>query len=108
MDKKQRLNLRSLGQKLQDLVFIGKDGLTENVLNQINDNLYAHELIKIKVQQTVSDEILAYAASLAVKYSEVKNSSKVEVDYCLVKYVHKEVGSKPGMVVYTDYHTIII
>ncbi len=57
---------------------------------------------------TIPDEVLLYAASLAVSHSEAKLSSKVEVDYCLVKYVHKENESKPGMVVYTDYHTIIV
>ena len=41
--KQQRLALRSLAQNLQDLVYIGKDGVSENVLTQINDNLFAHE-----------------------------------------------------------------
>ena len=52
-----RAKLRSLATNLRDLVFIGKEGLTENVIAQINDNLYAHELIKIKVQRSVNDEI---------------------------------------------------
>ena len=52
-----RAKLRSLATNLKDLVYIGKEGLTENVIVQINDNLYAHELIKIKVQRTVVDEI---------------------------------------------------
>lgn len=56
----------------------------------------------------VSDELLFYAATLAKKHSDAKDSSKVEVDYTLVKYVHKEIGAKPGMVVYTDYKTIIV
>ena len=56
----------------------------------------------------VSDEILLYAARLAVKHSQAKNSTKVEVDYTLVKNVHKPAGAKPGMVIYTDYKTIII
>ncbi len=55
-----------------------------------------------------SDEVLYYAATLAKKHSKAKDSSKVEVDYTLVKYVHKESGAKPGMVVYTDYQTIIV
>ena len=65
----------------------------------------SHVIIK---SEEVSDELLYHAAKLAVMHSQGKNSSKVEVDYTLVKYVHKEVGSKPGMVVYTDYHTIIV
>ena len=46
----ERAKLRALSNGLRDLVYIGKDGLTENVIAQINDNLYAHELIKIKAQ----------------------------------------------------------
>lgn len=56
----------------------------------------------------VPDEVLLYAAQLAVKHSQAKNSSHVEVDYTLVKFVHKESGSKPGMVVYTDYNSIVV
>lgn len=58
--------------------------------------------------ERVSDELLYYAATIAKKHSNAKNSSKVEIDYTLVKYVHKEAGAKPGMVVYTDYKTIIV
>lgn len=64
MDKKDRLVLRSLGQKLPDLVYIGKDGLTDNVVIQIKDNLFAHELIKIKVQQSVVDDIREFASNI--------------------------------------------
>lgn len=56
----------------------------------------------------VPDEVLLYAAQIAAKHSQAKNDNRVEVDYTLVKNVHKESGSKPGMVVYTDYHSIII
>lgn len=56
----------------------------------------------------VSDSVLLYAAQLAAQHSQAKDTSRVEVDYTLVKFVHKEAGSKPGMVVYTDYHTIIV
>ncbi len=55
-----------------------------------------------------TDEVIYYAATLAKKHSKAKDSSKVEVDYTLAKYVHKESGAKPGMVVYTDYKTIIV
>lgn len=50
--KEQRIALRSYGQKLPDIVYIGKGDLDESVIKQINDNLYTYELIKIKVQNT--------------------------------------------------------
>lgn len=48
--KQQRTALRSFAQELPDLVYIGKGDLTPNVIKQIKDNLFAHELIKLKVQ----------------------------------------------------------
>lgn len=65
----------------------------------------SHVIIK---DSAPSDEVLYYAAQLAAKHSQAKDLSKVEVDYTLVKFVHKETGAKPGMVVYTDYKTIIL
>ncbi len=56
----------------------------------------------------ISDSTLAKVAKLAVTHSKAKNSSNVPVDYCQVRYVKKPSGSKPGMVIYTDYKTIYI
>ncbi len=47
------------------------------------------------------------AAALAAWYSQGKEGSKVPVDYTPVKYVKKPAGSRPGMVVYTVYQTIL-
>ena len=65
----------------------------------------SHVIIK---SDNPTDEVIEFAAKIAVKHSEAKLSSKVSVDYTLVKYVHKPSGSKPGKVIYTDYKTIII
>jgi len=62
-----RAKLRSLATNLKDLVFIGKEGLSNNVVDQINDNLYAHELIKVKVQRSVVDEIKEMATDIENK-----------------------------------------
>ena len=48
---KQRAFLRGKSNNLPDLVFIGKEGVTPSVLQQLENNLVAHELIKLKVQQ---------------------------------------------------------
>ncbi len=49
----ERAKLISLSHNLKDLVFIGKENVTDTVVAQIKDNLYAHELIKIKVNKNV-------------------------------------------------------
>ena len=46
---KQIAHLRGMAHSLSPVVMIGNDGLTENVLKEIDLNLNAHELIKIQV-----------------------------------------------------------
>ena len=69
---KERATLRSFANNLPDLVFVGKDGVTDNVIKQVVDNLTAHELIKIKVQKSVNDDIKAFA-------NEIEERCKGEV-----------------------------
>lgn len=46
---KQRASLRKEANGLPALYQIGKDGITENVLKQLDDALEANELIKVHV-----------------------------------------------------------
>ena len=63
----ERAKLRSLSTMLKDLVFVGKEGVTDNVVNQINDNLYAHELIKIKVNKNANSTLEEIADDICDK-----------------------------------------
>lgn len=56
----------------------------------------------------IPDTLLVNVAKLAISHSKARNSSNVPVDYCQVRYVKKPRGSKPGMVIYTDYKTIYV
>lgn len=56
----------------------------------------------------VDDQTLTEAAQLAAYYSKASSGSNVPVDFCLVKYVKKPAGAKPGMVIYTDYKTVFV
>lgn len=54
------------------------------------------------------DELtLTQAASLAALHSQAGTGGKVPVDYTRVKFVKKPAGALPGMVIYTDYSTIL-
>ena len=55
---KERATLRGFSNNIPDLVYVGKEGVTENVVKQVLDNLTAHELIKIKVQQNSWERLL--------------------------------------------------
>ena len=46
------------------------------------------------------DKTIEEAAVLAAYYSKAKNTSKVPIDYTLVKNLKKPNGAKPGMVIY--------
>ena len=53
-------------------------------------------------------EVMLEAAQLAAFYSRAKNSAAVPVDYTRRKYVKKPSGANPGMVIYTNQHTLIV
>ena len=55
----------------------------------------------------IDAQTLAEAASLAALHSQASLGGKVPVDYTRVKFVKKPAGALPGMVVYTDYATLI-
>lgn len=48
---KQRSFLKGLAQVTDPSVYIGKNGLTDNVKNEIEVNLEARELVKVKIQE---------------------------------------------------------
>ena len=46
LTSKQRAQLRSLATNLDTIVHVGKDGIGDNLIKQVNDALEARELIK--------------------------------------------------------------
>lgn len=56
----------------------------------------------------VPDSTLVEGATLAAHYSKAKESSKVPVDYTLVKNLKKPNGSNPGMVIYHTNYTMYV
>lgn len=49
INSKQRKYLKSLANRLDTKIIIGKNGISENLLTQIEDTLDANELVKIKI-----------------------------------------------------------
>lgn len=50
LTKKQQGYLSQLAHKTRPIVWVGKQGITVNVLNEINVALESHELVKIKLR----------------------------------------------------------
>ena len=53
---KQKRFLRSKANHLQPLIQIGKNGLTDAVINQIEEALEAKELIKVNILQNCDED----------------------------------------------------
>ena len=51
LTSKQRAQLRSLATNMDTIVHVGKDGIGDNLVKQVNDALEARELIKCSVQR---------------------------------------------------------
>lgn len=49
LNSKQRKYLKSLANTMEPKINIGKNGISENLITQINDTLTASELVKIKI-----------------------------------------------------------
>ena len=97
LSTKQIAHLRGLAHSLNPVVVIGNNGLTENVLKEIELNLNSHELIKVKVsgddrdlRKALFDEISKTTGALAVHHigkqlvfyrpsSTIKESAKIVI-----------------------------
>lgn len=96
MTSKERAALRSQANGLECVFWLGKDGITENFINQITDIFRSRELIKISVQETAPES----AKVLAAKIGELADCEVVQVlgrKITLYRYneeLHKEKSKK--------------
>ncbi len=79
----------------------------EDIWFHVKDFHGSHVVLRTE-NKNPSLETLYKCANLAKEHSKAKQSSNVLVDYTYIKYVKKPSGSKPGMVVYTNEHTLFI
>ncbi len=66
---KQRSYLRGLAQQLDATVYIGKQGLTDNVVREIETGLNSRELVKVKIQEGCELEPKTVANEMADRLS---------------------------------------
>ncbi|MBP5255053.1 MAG: ribosome assembly RNA-binding protein YhbY [Lachnospiraceae bacterium] len=66
MTSKQRAYLKSLAMNIEPSVRVGKDTLTDGVLDAVRDAIEAHELIKIGVLKNCADDPAELARMIAV------------------------------------------
>ena len=74
-------------------------------LNSYNSSSYDKNSNLLDI---IPEDIILKTAKIVAEHSKAKNSSNVPVDFCEVRYVKKPSGSKPGMVIYTNYRTVYV
>lgn len=62
---KQKRHLRALGHHLRPVVYVGNAGVSDALVAKVDDELEAHELIKIKVGEGGPEDTAAVGAELA-------------------------------------------
>ncbi len=91
LNAKQRAKRRGLASNISVTTIIGKDGLTDNVLSQIDRELDSRELVKITVLEGAEESAKVYL----IKSSEVLKAEQV----CFIgrKFVLYRLSNKKGV-----------
>lgn len=71
MNSKQRAFLRSLANNINSIFQVGKNGISENLIKQVDDALESRELIKLNVLETSPDDIEEVANSIAERTNSI-------------------------------------
>ena len=71
MTSKERAYLRGLANTLQPIFQIGKGGISDVLLKQLDDALEARELIKINVLETAPEDVKTLGEQIASKTNSV-------------------------------------
>lgn len=99
-------------------VLVGRNNIQNDRLSMKqanNHDMFMHiqkqpgsHVIIVSDNKDISDKAIEEAAVIAAYYSSARQSSRVPIDYTLVKNLKKPNGSKPGFVVYYTYYTITV
>ncbi|MBQ7739707.1 MAG: ribosome assembly RNA-binding protein YhbY [Eubacterium sp.] len=76
MTSKERAKLRAQANPLEPIIQIGKEGISDNLLTQIDDTLDTRELIKIRVHLETAPEA---PKDLAYKIAESLEAEVIQV-----------------------------
>ena len=67
LTKKQIKQLRAMANSLKPLFYVGKNDLTESAVNQADETIEKHELIKCAVQEIISKSTSPLKNSVLVR-----------------------------------------
>lgn len=52
LNSSMKKKLKAIGHSINPFINVGKQEITENIINKVNNELEIHELVKIKIQKT--------------------------------------------------------
>lgn len=71
MTSKQRAYLRGLANTIEPIFQIGKGGISQNLIKQLNDALEARELIKVSVLETAPANVRELGEEIAISTNSI-------------------------------------
>lgn len=77
----QRRQLRAMAHEMKPLVLVGQRGVTENLIQNLNEQLLAHELVKVKVHDPDALEDVARTLAASTESALVQWIGKVLLFY---------------------------
>ncbi len=90
LNSRQRAYLRGLGNQIDPIIQIGKSGVTDAVIDQIDEALEARELIKITILKNAGDD----TDSIAEEVAEATGADIVQKIGCRF-LIYKRSSEKP-------------
>ncbi|MGM9970361.1 MAG: YhbY family RNA-binding protein [Anaeroplasma sp.] len=88
---KQKVYLKSLAQRIKPVFQIGKDGLSDNLLNDVLNYLNKHELIKISILQSS----LVEASDCKIFFENEGIEFIQHIGRCIVLYKQSDNAKNP-------------
>lgn len=85
----QRAKLRGIANTIEPILYIGKEGITENILKQADDALNAREIIKGSVQKNC-DWTAKEAVNELAKALEAEPVQAIGRKFCLYRPAPKD------------------
>jgi RNA-binding protein len=76
-EKRRLRGLRSRSRRIDPTIWLGKEGVSEALLSQVKNQLKTRELVKVKVQRTVLQEV--ETGDFAQRVAASTGSTLVEV-----------------------------
>lgn len=67
LNSRQRAQLRAMANDMETILQIGKSGISDNTIKQVNDALEARELIKLRILETCPTSVRETADLVAEK-----------------------------------------